>query len=42
MHEMLKVNKLEVLSGKGKISHDKMEKIVKEELKRFIDQKSLK
>ena len=42
LHEMLKANKLEVLSGKGKISHEKMEKIVKAELKKFIDQKSLK
>lgn len=42
LHEMLKANKLEVLSGRGKISHDKMEKVVKDELKRFIDQKSLR
>jgi hypothetical protein len=42
LHEMLKANKLDVLSGKGKISHEKMEKIVKKELKKFIDQKSLK
>jgi hypothetical protein len=41
LHEMLKANKLDVLSGKGKISHDKLEKIVKAELKRFIDQKRL-
>jgi len=42
LHEMLKANKLEVLSGKGKISHEKMEKIVKSELKKFINQKRLK
>jgi len=42
LHEMLKANRLEVLSGKGKISHEKMEKIVKAELKKFIDQRSLK
>jgi hypothetical protein len=42
LHEMLKANKLEVLSDKGKISHEKMEKIVKEELKKFINQKRLK
>lgn len=42
LHEMLKVNRLEVLSGKGKISHEKMEKIVKDELKKFIEQTSLK
>jgi hypothetical protein len=42
LHEMLKANRLEVLSDKGKISREKMEKIVKEELKKFISQKSLK
>lgn len=42
LHNMLKANRLEILSSKGKISHEKMEKIVKEELKKFIDQKSLK
>ncbi|KKP78422.1 MAG: hypothetical protein A2271_05150 [Candidatus Moranbacteria bacterium RIFOXYA12_FULL_35_19] len=42
LHEMLKANKLEVLSNKGKISHDKMEKTVKNELRRFIEQKRLK
>lgn len=41
LHEMLKSNKLEVLAGKGKISHEKMEKVVKEELKRFIKGKML-
>lgn len=42
LHEMLKANKLEVLSGKGKISHAKMEKVVKEELKKYIDQRNLR
>jgi len=42
LHEMLKANKLEVLSDKGKISHDKMEKVVKKELKKFMEQKRLK
>lgn len=42
LHEMLKANRLEVLSDKGNISREKMEKIVKEELKKFIGQKSLK
>ncbi|MFZ2975976.1 MAG: RhuM family protein [Candidatus Moraniibacteriota bacterium] len=42
LHDMLKANRLEVLSGKGKISHDKMEKIVKNELKKFIEQRRLK
>lgn len=42
LHEMLKANKLEVLSGKGKISHDKMEKVVKNEMEKFIEQKRLK
>jgi len=41
LQEMLMANKLEVLSGKGKISHEKMEMVVKEELKRFIEQKRL-
>ncbi len=36
LHEMLKVNKLEVLSDKGKISHEKMEKVVKKEIENFI------
>jgi hypothetical protein len=42
LHEMLKANKLEVLSGKGKISHDRMDRIVKEEMEKFIEQKRLK
>ena len=42
LHEMLKANKLEILSGKGKISHEEMEKIVKVELEKFINQKKLK
>lgn len=41
LQEMLKANKLEILSGKGRISHAEMEKKVKKELKRFIEQKSL-
>ena len=36
LHEMLKANRLEVLSGKGKISHEKMEKVVKMELRKFL------
>ena len=42
LHEMLKANKLKVLSGRGKISHDEMEEIVKRELEKFINQKSLR
>ncbi|KKR19984.1 MAG: hypothetical protein UT50_C0024G0002 [Candidatus Moranbacteria bacterium GW2011_GWA2_39_41] len=42
LHDMLAFNNLEILSGKGKISHEKMEVIVKEELKRFLDQRKLK
>lgn len=42
LHDMLAFNKLEILSGKGKISHEKMEMIVKEELKRFLEQRNLK
>ena len=41
LHDMLKFNQLEVLSGKGKISHEKMEKIVKKELAKFIAKKGL-
>ena len=41
LHDMLKFNQLEVLSGKGKISHEKMEKIVKKELAKFIAKKWL-
>jgi len=41
LHEMLKFNKVEVLSGKGTVSHEKMEKIVKEEIRRFIEQRRL-
>jgi len=42
LHEMLKANRLEVLSGKGNISHEKMEGIVKEEMRKFVEQKRLK
>lgn len=41
LHEMLKANKLEILSNKGKTSHEEMEKKVKEELQKFLGQKSL-
>jgi hypothetical protein len=41
LRRMLSANKLEVLSGKGNISHEKMEKVVKEELKKFFEQKQL-
>ena len=39
---MLAANRLEVLSGKGSVSHEKMEKTVKEEVQKFIEQKKLK
>lgn len=42
LHDMLKSNKLEVLTNKGKISRDKMEKIVKKEIEKFINLKRLK
>jgi hypothetical protein len=42
LHEMLKANKLEVLSGKGNVSHEKMEIVVKEEVRKFLEQKSLR
>ncbi|MEI7620952.1 MAG: RhuM family protein [Candidatus Moraniibacteriota bacterium] len=41
LHDMLRFNRLEVLSGKGKVSHEKMEKIVKKELAKFIAKKNL-
>lgn len=41
LHKMLDFNNLEALSGKGKTSHEKMEEIVKVELKKFLDKKSL-
>jgi len=42
LHKMLEINKLKVLPGKGSISHEKMEKVVKKELKRFLEQRKLK
>ncbi len=42
LHQMLGANKLEVLLDKGKISHKKMEKAVKEEIRKFVEQKKLK
>ena len=39
LQDMLTANKLEVLSDKGKTSHEIMEKKVKEELERFTHQK---
>lgn len=41
LHEMLKANKLEILSGKGRVSHERMEEVVKEEIQKFIGQKRL-
>jgi hypothetical protein len=42
LQSMLAANRLEVLSGKGSVSHEKMEKTVKEEVRKFIEQKKLK
>ncbi len=42
LHDMLTANRLEVLSDKGKISHDKMEKVVKNEMEKFVKQKRFK
>lgn len=42
LHDMLKANKLDVLSGKGNISRDDMERKVKEEILKFVEQKQLK
>ncbi|EKE16503.1 MAG: hypothetical protein ACD_11C00004G0001 [uncultured bacterium] len=42
LHKMLAFNNLEVLFGKGKTSHEKMEEIVRKELQKFLDQKNLK
>ena len=41
LHNMLSANKLEVLADKGKISHEKMEAVVREEVRKFVDQKKL-
>lgn len=41
LQDILKANKLEVLSGKGKTSHDNMEKVVKKELEKYIKAKRL-
>ena len=41
LEEFLKLNELEILKNKGSVSHDAMEKVVKEELKKFINQKRL-
>ena len=42
LFDMLKANRLEILSGKGKVSHEKMEEVVKRELEKFVIQKKLK
>jgi len=41
LHKMLEANKLEILMDKGSASRDRMEKVVKEELKKFIEQRKL-
>ena len=41
LHEMLRANRLEVLSGKGTVSHEEMEAIVKEEVRKFVERKRL-
>lgn len=41
LHEMLKANKLDILSSKGNVSHKVMEEKVKQELQRFLNQKHL-
>jgi hypothetical protein len=41
LHQMLSMNGLELLSGKGKVSHEKMEAVVKEEMRKFMEQKKL-
>ncbi|MDP3957736.1 MAG: RhuM family protein [bacterium] len=42
LHEMLKANRLEVLADKGKTSHEEMERVVKEEVEKFTEQKKLR
>ena len=42
LQDMLTANKLEVPSDKGSVSHEKMEKVVKEEVQKFIGLKKLK
>lgn len=41
LHNMLKFNNLEILSGKGKTSHEEMEKKVKAELQKFLEKGKL-
>ena len=41
LHEMLKANKVDILMGKGNVSHGAMEEKVKQELQRFLNQKHL-
>lgn len=41
LRQMLSANKLDMLLDKGKISHEKMEKVVKEEIQKFVEQKKL-
>jgi len=44
LNEFLSLNRMEILTGKGSISHDKMQKKVKAELKKYLtsDLKKLK
>lgn len=37
LHDFLKLNKLQILKNKGSISHQKMEKVVKKEMQRFLE-----
>lgn len=36
LHDMLKANRLDVLEGKGGVSHKDMEAVVKKELGRYM------
>ncbi|MFA6917868.1 MAG: virulence RhuM family protein [Candidatus Gracilibacteria bacterium] len=37
LNEFLKLNELKILEGKGKISHEEMEKVVKKEMQKYLD-----
>lgn len=42
LNEFLHLNRMEILTSKGNISHDKMQKVVKTELKKYLRTHSLK
>jgi len=41
LDDFLQLNELEILQGKGNVSHNEMEEVVKEELKKYHQKKQL-